>query len=58
MQRCRNVLMSPADACPVRMAETHDPATVFTLDSDFTIYRKTRRRVIPLLRPEGWWNAR
>ncbi len=44
--------MDFADACLVRMAETHDPATVFTLDSDFTIYRKARRRVIPLLRPD------
>ena len=52
MQRYRNVPMSLADACLVRMAETHDPATVFTLDSDFTIYRKARRRVIPLLRPD------
>lgn len=52
MQRYRNVPMSLADACLVRMAETHERSTVFTLDSDFTIYRKAQRRVIPLLRPE------
>ena len=25
---------------------------VMTLDSDFVVYRKSRRKVIPLLRPE------
>lgn len=52
MQRYRNVPMSLADACLVRMSEIHERSTVFTLDSDFTIYRKSQRRVIPLLRPE------
>jgi predicted nucleic acid-binding protein len=52
MQRYRNVPMSLANACLVRMSEIHERSTVFTLDSDFTIYRKSQRRVIPLLRPE------
>lgn len=52
MHRYRNVPMALADACLVRMAETHEQATVFTLDSDFSIYRKAHRRVIPVLCPE------
>ena len=51
MQRYENVPMSLADACLVRMAELRAGATVFTLDSDFKIYRKNRREVIPLLEP-------
>jgi hypothetical protein len=46
-----NVPMSLADACLVRMAELHEHSEVMTLDSDFTVYRKFRRKVIPLLRP-------
>jgi len=48
----RNIPMSLADACVVRMAETHQNSMVMTLDSDFVVYRKSRRKVIPLLRPE------
>ena len=48
----RNVPMSLADACLVRMAEMHEKSAVMTLDSDFRIYRKSRRKVIPLLFPE------
>ena len=49
--RYGNVPMSLADACLVRMAELHRDATVFTLDSDFRIYRKHRRQAIPLISP-------
>ena len=52
MERYRNVPMSLADACLVRMSESHPGSKVFTLDSDFTIYRKAQRQVIPVLRPE------
>lgn len=52
MKTYRNVPMSLADACLVRMAEIHENSKVMTLDSDFVIYRKSRRKVIPLLRPE------
>ena len=51
MKSYRNIPMSLADACLVRMAEIYEPSEVMTLDSDFTIYRKFRRKVIPLLRP-------
>lgn len=43
--------MSLADACIVRMAEIYDEAAVFTLDSDFTIYRKNGRTPIDLIYP-------
>lgn len=49
--RYRDTSMSLADACLVRMAEIHRDATVFTLDSDFRIYRKHGRHVIPVLMP-------
>lgn len=52
MRRYRNIPMSLADACLVRMAEIHERSVVMTLDSDFVIYRKSHRKVIPLLRPE------
>jgi predicted nucleic acid-binding protein len=48
----RNIPMSLADACLVRMAEIHQNSKVMTLDSDFVVYRKSRRKVIPLVRPE------
>jgi predicted nucleic acid-binding protein len=44
-----DVPMSVADACLVRMAEQLARSTVFTLDRDFTLYRKHGRHVIPLI---------
>ncbi|WP_367875324.1 type II toxin-antitoxin system VapC family toxin [Luteolibacter sp. Populi] len=52
MQRYRNVPMSLADACLVRMAGIHDGARVLTMDSDFTVYRKFGRKVIPVIMPD------
>jgi uncharacterized protein len=51
MDRYANVPMSLADACLVRMAEQHTNSTVFTLDSDFKIYRKNNRQVVPTIMP-------
>ena len=51
IRRYRNVPMSLADACLVRMSELHPRATVFTTDSDFHIYRRHGRQMIPLLMP-------
>ncbi len=53
MQRYRNVPMSFADACLVRMSEVHAQATILTLDEDLRIYRKNGRQVIPLFIPPG-----
>jgi predicted nucleic acid-binding protein len=44
--------MSLADACVVRMSELARQSRVFTLDrSDFSIYRRNGRDVIPLIAP-------
>jgi predicted nucleic acid-binding protein len=51
MRKYRDVPMSIADACLVRMTELHDRARVFTLDSDFKHYRRHGRQVIPLISP-------
>ena len=51
MSRFANVPMSFADACLVRMTELEPNSTVITFDSDFLIYRRNRRQVIPTLMP-------
>src|SRR6476620_4846347 len=51
LRRYRDTPMSLADACVVRMAEIHDASAVFTLDSDFTVYRKNVRMPIDLIYP-------
>jgi uncharacterized protein len=43
--------MSLADACIVRMAELHENHAVFTLDSDFSAYRKQGREPLTLIHP-------
>jgi predicted nucleic acid-binding protein len=52
MQRYRNRPMSLADACLVRLSEVHADAEVFTLDSDFRIYRRHGNKVIPVRMPD------
>ena len=47
----RDVSMSLADACLVRMSELHPASAVFTLDRALAIYRRSRGRRIPLLYP-------
>ena len=49
--RYENVPMSLADACLVRMAELRPQAQVFTLDADFTIYRKNGTEPLGLIMP-------
>jgi predicted nucleic acid-binding protein len=51
MRRYRNRPMSLADACLVRLSEIHTSGEVFTLDSDFRIYRRHGNKVIPVLMP-------
>jgi len=46
-----DVPMSVADASLVRMAEQFNRSAMMTLDTDFKIYRKHGRRVIPLILP-------
>lgn len=49
----RNLPMSLADACLVRMTETHARSRVFTTDSHFRIYRRNGRQIVPLLAPNS-----
>ena len=51
MQTYRDIPMSLADATLVRMSELHRDCRVFTLDSDFRIYRRHGNKVIPVLMP-------
>src|SRR5262249_51609961 len=43
--------ISLADACLIRMSELNDEYVIFTLDSDFHIYRKHGRQSIQLISP-------
>jgi predicted nucleic acid-binding protein len=51
MLKYRDLPMSLADACLVRMSELFPSHLVFTLDHHFRIYRRHRRRPVPLLTP-------
>jgi hypothetical protein len=43
-----------ADLCLIRMSELHPKHSVVTIDvSDFRVYRRNQREVIPLLHPPG-----
>lgn len=53
MSQYNDVPMSFADACLVRMAEHYSDSKILTLDSDFKIYRKHGRQVIPTLMPNN-----
>ena len=53
MHRYRNRPMSLADACLVRLSEIHSAGQVFTLDSDFHVYRRHGNKVIPVLMPDN-----
>jgi uncharacterized protein len=51
LDKYRDVPMSLADACVVRMAEIHERHAVLTLDADFSIYRKHGRVPLALIHP-------
>ncbi len=53
LRRYRSVPMSLADATLVRLSEQYENCHVFTLDSDFVIYRRFDRRPIPVLMPDS-----
>ena len=44
--------MSLADATLVRLSELNRDCRIFTMDSDFHIYRRHGNKVIPLVMPE------
>ena len=51
LQKYADVPMSLADACLVRMTETFSDPVILTTDSDFRIYRRHSRQVIPCVMP-------
>jgi hypothetical protein len=52
LKKYGSVPMSLADGCLVRMCELDQNSRVFTLDSDFNLYRKDGRRIIPTVMPQ------
>ena len=50
-QKYQDRPISLADACIVRMAELYDKHAVFTLDADFTVYRKHGREPLDVIHP-------
>ena len=53
LNKYQNIPMSFADACLVRMSEQISHSVIVTLDSDFKIYRKFKRNMIPTLMPDN-----
>lgn len=51
MARYEDIRISLADACLVRMSELTPRCQVMTIDRDFLVFRRDRRRAIPLLAP-------
>ncbi len=51
MEKYRKLPMSYADACLLWLAESHARSRVFTLDSDFAIYRLERARTVSMIAP-------
>ena len=51
MKKYNNVPMSFADACLVRMTELLPNPIVLTTDSDFHVYRRHSRQVVPCVTP-------
>jgi predicted nucleic acid-binding protein len=51
LRKYADIPMSLADACLVRMTETFSDPVVLTTDSDFRVYRRHSRQVIPCVLP-------
>lgn len=51
MKKYAKLPTSFADTCLVAMNEHFEESKIWTLDSDFRIYRKNDRRIIPLIIP-------
>jgi predicted nucleic acid-binding protein len=51
LEKYANVPMSLADACLVRMTETLPDPIILTTDSDFRIYRRHSRQIVPCVMP-------
>jgi predicted nucleic acid-binding protein len=51
LEKYADVPMSLADACLVRMTEVYSDPILLTTDSDFRIYRRHGRQVVPCVTP-------
>lgn len=51
LRKYASVPMSFADACLVRMSETIADPLILTTDSDFRVYRRHSRQVVPVVCP-------
>jgi predicted nucleic acid-binding protein len=51
LDKYADIPMSIADACLVRLTEIHPHSLLLSTDSDFKIYRRLGRRVIPTRMP-------
>src|SRR5579871_1518019 len=51
LKKYASVPASLADACLVRMCETRADPLILTTDSDFKIYRRHSRQVVPCIAP-------
>jgi predicted nucleic acid-binding protein len=51
LEKYSDVPMSIADSCLVRLAEIYPDCLVLTTDSDFKVYRRFGRRMIPVRMP-------
>jgi predicted nucleic acid-binding protein len=51
LEKYSDVPMDFADACLVRLSEIHAKSLVWTTDSDFNIYRRHGRQVVPVMAP-------
>jgi predicted nucleic acid-binding protein len=51
MKKYSDVPMSLANACLVRMTETHPDPVLLTTDSDFRVYRRHSRQIVPCILP-------
>lgn len=51
LQKYANVPTSLADACLVRMSEVLSDPIILTTDSDFRVYRRHSRQIIPCVMP-------
>ncbi len=53
LKRYHDLPASMTDACLVCLSEQHHDCHVMTTDSDFRVYRRHDRQVIPLIAPPG-----
>ena len=51
LQKYADVPISLADACLVRMTETLPDPVILTTDSDFRVYRRHSRQMVPCVMP-------